>query len=211
MRSTTARPSPLSIVELDLLDLDCGSAPRSPGAPNRQGYAGNTYVVYFGDPPVRAGRCHGLEQKCLRQFQVDRGRLRPRGVVPPDLTGGVLAAAGYHDMGLLLGAIMPILAGVLTDDCPVGFLHGLADRWMALLARRGAHFGGTINSGDGASDVEPNVLWTDLTSSALHTILNGSEAVTPATLKRFVNGSAALILPPRRCGPLAEATLATRP
>lgn len=92
----------------------------------------------------------------------------------------------YHDMGLLLGAIMPILAGVPTVlTSPVGFLQRPA-RWIQLLARNGR----TISAGPNfAFELAVRKTSDDgmdgLDLAGVHTILNGSERVHPATLKRF--------------------------
>jgi acyl-CoA synthetase (AMP-forming)/AMP-acid ligase II len=132
------------------------------------------------------------------------------GVAPPDLTV-VSWLPLYHDMGLLLGIIMPILAGqptLLTS--PVGFLQRPA-RWMQLLARNGC----TISAGPNfAYDLAVRKTSDDdmagLDLGGVHTILNGSERVQPATLKRFADRFAAFNFDPRAIRPcygMAEATV----
>ncbi|MGO9507087.1 MAG: AMP-binding protein, partial [Mycobacterium sp.] len=137
------------------------------------------------------------------------------GVPPADLTV-VSWLPLYHDMGLLLGMIMPVLAGrptLLTS--PVGFLQRPA-RWMQLMARNGC----TISAGPNfAFEVavrktsDEDLAGLDL--GQVHTILNGSERVQPATLKRFIDRFARSNFPAKAMRPaygMAEATvyIATR-
>ncbi len=109
------------------------------------------------------------------------------GVAPSDLS--VLSWLPlYHDMGLMLGIIMPILVGIPTVlTSPVGFLQRPA-RWMQLLA----HNGCTISAGPNFAyelavrkTSDDDMAGLDL--GGVHTILNGSERVQPATLKRFAD------------------------
>lgn len=125
---------------------------------------------------------------------------REGGVAPPDIT--VMSWLPlYHDMGLLLGIIMPLLAGVPTLlTSPVGFLQRPA-RWMQLLARSGC----TISAGPNFAyelavrkTSDDDLAGLDL--GGVHTILNGSERVQPATLKRFADRFAPSTLTPGRCG-----------
>ncbi|BBX61131.1 hypothetical protein MSAS_03050 [Mycobacterium saskatchewanense] len=128
----------------------------------------------------------------------------------------VLSFVLHHDMGLLLGIIMPILAGVTTVlTSPVGFLQRPA-RWMQLLAREEP----TLSAGPNfAFEVvvrktsDADMAGLDLGS--VHSILNGSERVQPKTLQRFADRFAPFNFKPEALRPsygMAEATvyIATR-
>jgi acyl-CoA synthetase (AMP-forming)/AMP-acid ligase II len=132
------------------------------------------------------------------------------GVAPPGLTA-VSWLPLYHDMGLLLGILMPILAGVPTLlTSPVGFLQRPA-RWMHLMAQSDC----TISAGPNfAYDLAVRKTSDDdmagLDLGAVHTILNGSERVQPVTLKRFADRFAPFNFDPRALRPcygMAEATV----
>jgi acyl-CoA synthetase (AMP-forming)/AMP-acid ligase II len=133
------------------------------------------------------------------------------GGVPPPEISVVSWLPLYHDMGLLIGMIMPILAGqptVLTS--PVGFLQRPA-RWMQMLA----HNGCTISAGPNFAyelavrkTSDDDMAGLDL--GGVHTILNGSERVQPATLKRFADRFAPFNFDPGAIRPsygMAEATV----
>lgn len=178
-----------AIIEVDSLDLD--ARPRSSRPSRSAGDEGplTAYLQYTsGSTRTPAGVTVSNDnvfanfEQIMADFFVNEG-----GVPPSDLTV-VSWLPLYHDMGLLLGTIMPILAGrhtVLTS--PVAFLQRPA-RWMQLLAR----YGRTISAGPNFA-FEIAVRKTsdeDMTGSDLslvHSILNGSERVQPATLKRFAD------------------------
>lgn len=211
-----AGENPPAIIEVDLLDLD--SRPKS-SRPERIADEGarTSYLQYTsGSTRTPAGvtvsnaNVFANFEQIMADFFVNEG-----GVPPADLDV-VSWLPLYHDMGLLLGAIMPILAGrrtVLTS--PVAFLQRPA-RWPQLLAR----YGTTISAGPNfAFDIavrktsDEDLTGFDL--SGVHTVLNGSERVQPATLKRFADrfarfGFAAKALRPAYG--MAEATvyIATR-
>lgn len=177
-----------SIVELDLLDLDSRQRSRSPGArPTGRDTPETAYLQYTsGSTRTPAGVMVSNKNVFANFEQIVADFFAPEGgVVPPDLTV-VSWLPLYHDMGLLLGAIMPILAGVPTVlTSPVGFLQRPA-RWIQLLARNGR----TISAGPNfAFELAVRKTSDDdmdgLDLAGVHTILNGSERVHPATLKRF--------------------------
>lgn len=177
-----------SIVELDLLDLDSRQRSRSPGArPTGRDTPETAYLQYTsGSTRTPAGVMVSNKNVFANFEQIVADFFAPEGgVVPPDLAV-VSWLPLYHDMGLLLGAIMPILAGVPTVlTSPVGFLQRPA-RWIQLLARNGR----TISAGPNfAFELAVRKTSDDdmdgLDLAGVHTILNGSERVHPATLKRF--------------------------
>jgi fatty acid CoA ligase FadD28 len=206
-----------SIIELDLLDLDA--------RPNRAGSRGadpdpstTAYLQYTsGSTRTPAGVAvsnanvfENFKQVMADFFTVDGGV-----VLPPGLTAASWLPL-YHDMGLLLAAIFPILVGAPTVvTSPVGFLQRPA-RWMQLLARNGRAFSAGPNF---AFELAVRKTSSDdmagLDLGGVHTILNGSERVQPATLKRFVDRFAPFNLDPAVLRPgygMAEATvyIATR-
>ncbi|GAB7141817.1 fatty-acid--AMP ligase FAAL24/FadD24 [Mycobacterium riyadhense] len=212
---TSATPT---IVEVDLLDLDSRkmpSGPRSRAARNHQ--PDFLYLQYTsGSTRTPAGvmvsnrNVFANYEQITSDFFVARG-----GVAPPDLTV-VSWLPLYHDMGLLLGIIMPILAGLPTVlASPVGFLQRPA-RWLQLLGQHGC----TISAGPNfafelAVRKTSNEDMAGLDLGGVHSILNGSERVQPATLKRFADRFAPFNFRPEALRPsygMAEATvyIATR-
>jgi fatty acid CoA ligase FadD28 len=132
------------------------------------------------------------------------------GVAPPDTTV-VSWLPFYHDMGLHLGIIFPVLTGfrtVLTS--PVAFLQRPA-RWMQLLARNshalsaGPNFAFDLAARKTSDDDMAGLDLGDVLS-----ILDGSERVQPATLQRFTERFASFNLQSSVLRPsygMAEATL----
>ncbi len=202
-----------SIVEVDLLDLDSrqrSAGPRSRGA--GEDHSECIYLQYTSGSTRTPAGVMVSNKNVFTNFEQIMGDFfaLEGGVAPPDLTV-VSWLPLYHDMGLLLGIIMPILAGqptLLTS--PVGFLQRPA-RWMQLLARNGC----TISAGPNfAYDLAVRKTSDDdmagLDLGGVHTILNGSERVQPATLKRFADRFAAFNFDPRAIRPcygMAEATV----
>lgn len=117
----------------------------------------------------------------------------------------------FHDMGLALGIISPVLLGLHTVlTSPVAFLQRPA-RWMQLLASHSGGFSAAPNvafelAASKTSDGDLDGL--DL--GGVRGIINGAERVQPGTLKRFTERFAAFNLDPKVVRPsygLAEATL----
>lgn len=204
-----------ALVELDLLDLD--ARPR-PGGSRGVKDAPEIQYLQYTSGSTRAPAGVGITNKnvfanfaqMVADFFAGEG-----GVVPSDLTV-VSWLPLYHDMGLLLGAIMPILIGkptVLTS--PVGFLQRPA-RWIQLLARHGCTASGGPNFAFELAvrkTSDEDMVGLDL--SGAHSILDGSERVQPATLKRFADRFAPFNFPAKALRPaygMAEATvyIATR-
>ena len=196
-----------SIVEVDLLDGN----PRS-GSAVRGDLPSVAYLQYTsGSTRQPAGVM--ISHKNLRvnikqifsDYFVDYGK-----VAPPDTTT-VSWLPFFHDMGLIVGICIPILAGlhgVVTS--PPSFLQRPA-RWMHLLATNNKTWSAAPNfafdlAARKISDDDMDGL--DL-GNVLH-ILNGSERVQPATLKRFTERFARFNLHPEAVRPsygLAESTV----
>ena len=131
-------------------------------------------------------------------------------VAPPDTTI-VSWLPFYHDMGLIVGTCIPILAGlraVLTS--PTSFLQRPA-RWMQLLASNGRAWSAAPNFAfdlAARKTADDDMAGLDL-GDVLH-ILNGSERVQPATVKQFAERFARFNLQPKVVRPsygLAESTV----
>ncbi|ORV84706.1 acyl-CoA synthetase [Mycobacterium interjectum] len=202
-----------SIVEVDLLDLETRQRPAGPrpraGTPDGSDFI---YLQYTsGSTRTPAGVMVSSKNVFANFEQIMGDFFAPEGgVAPPDMTV-VSWLPLYHDMGLLLGIIMPILAGVPTLlSSPVGFLQRPA-RWMQMLA----HHGCTISAGPNFAyelavrkTSDADLAGLDL--GGVHTILNGSERVQPATLKRFADRFAPFNFDPKALRPsygMAEATV----
>jgi long-chain fatty acid adenylyltransferase FadD28 len=207
-----------SIVEVDLLDLDSRQRPTGPRA--RAGADDGPDFIYLqytsGSTRTPAGVMVNSKNVFANFEQIMADFFAPEGGVPPAGLAVMSWLPLYHDMGLLLGIIMPILAGVPTVlSSPVGFLQRPA-RWMHLMARNDC----TISAGPNFAyelavrkTSDDDMAGVDL--GRVHTILNGSERVQPATLKRFADRFAPFNFDPRAIRPcygMAEATvyMATR-
>lgn len=201
------------VVELDLLDLDSRQRPKGPrpraGAGEQPDFI---YLQYTSGSTRTPAGVMVTNKNVLANFEQLMGDLFELhgGVAPPGLTA-VTWLPLYHDMGLLLGIVLPILAGVPTVlTSPVGFLQRPA-RWLHLLARNGC----AISAGPNfAFDIavrktsDEDMAGFDL--GRVHGILNGSERVQPKTLRRFADRFAAFNFPPEALRPaygMAEATV----
>ncbi|MEY8016698.1 MULTISPECIES: AMP-binding protein [Mycobacterium] len=207
-----------SIVEVDRLDLD--SRPSGPRPGSRRAPAEHSETAYLqytsGSTRTPAGVTvsnknvfTNFEQIMADYFALDGG------VAPPGLTA-VSWLPFYHDLGLLLGIVMPILVGapsVLTS--PVAFLQRPA-RWLHLMAGDGPTFSGGPNFAfEVAARKTSDADMAGIDLGGVHTIQNGSERVQPKTLKQFADRFAPFNLNPAALRPsygMAEATvyIATR-
>jgi acyl-CoA synthetase (AMP-forming)/AMP-acid ligase II len=202
-----------SIVEVDLLDLDSRQRP----AERRSRVTGNDrpdflFLQYTsGSTRTPAGVMVSNANVFANFEQIMGDFFAAEGGVQPADTSVVSWLPLYHDMGLMLGILMPILAGVPTVlTSPVGFLQRPA-RWMQILA----HNGCTVSAGPNFAyelavrkTSDDDMAGLDL--GGVHTILNGSERVQPATLKRFADRFAPFNFDPGAIRPsygMAEATV----
>jgi fatty acid CoA ligase FadD28 len=207
-----------SIIEVDLLDLDLHH--RAAGPRVRAGANSHADLIYLqytsGSTRTPAGVMVSNKNVFANFEQMMADYFAHAGGIPPANVTVVSWLPLYHDMGLVLGIMMPILSGVpalLTS--PTGFLRRPA-RWMQLLGRHGC----TISAGPNfAYDLAASRTSDDdmagLDLGGVHTILNGAERVNPTTLKRFAERFAPFNFDPKALRPsygMAEATvyIATR-
>ena len=182
VKSQSAEPEP-SVIEVDLLDLD---APRGSGA-RREHYSETAYLQYTSGSTRQPAGAMVSNRNVLVNFQqlmsdyfTDYGR-----IAPPDTTV-VSWLPFYHDMGLIVGICIPILGGlhaVLTS--PTSFLQRPA-RWMQLLANNSHVFSAAPNFAfelAARKTSDDDMAGLDLRDVLV--IINGSERVQPATLRRF--------------------------
>jgi long-chain fatty acid adenylyltransferase FadD28 len=175
-------PAP-SIIEVDQLDAAQGQGRRvngngQPSIAYLQYTSGSTRTpagVMITNENIRAN----FEQICAAYFH-EYGNVRP-----PDTTF-VSWLPFYHDMGLFVGVIMPILTGrpgVLFS--PATFLQRPA-RWMQLLASSPHAFSAAPNFAFELAirrTTDDDMAGRDLGN--VLTILSGSERVQPPTVRRF--------------------------
>jgi len=197
-----------SIIEVDLLDLDSktGAAPRVDGS------ADTAYLQYTsGSTRTPVGVMVSYQNIMSNFEQINASFFGDHGGVAPPDTTVVSWLPFYHDMGLHLGIIFPVLTGfhtVLTS--PVSFLQRPA-RWMQLLASNShALSAGPNFAFDLAARKTSDRDMTGLDLGHVLSILSGAERVQPATLRRFAERFARCNLQDRVLRPsygMAEATL----
>ena len=197
-----------AIVEIDLLDGNSSSG-SSAGGDRRSSIAYLQYTSGSTRQPAGVMISHKNLRVNISQFVsnyfVEYGK-----VAPPDATM-VSWLPFYHDMGLILGVCLPILAGVCgVLTTPASFVQRPA-RWMQLLASNSKAWSAAPNF---AFDLaarktsDDDMAGLDL-GDVVH-ILNGRERVQPATLKRFAERFARFNLHAKVIRPsygLAESTL----
>jgi fatty acid CoA ligase FadD28 len=200
-------PAP-SLVEVDAVDLEARSGYR----PGRDTRADTAYLQYTSGSTRAPAGVEVTYRNLMANFEqmfadyfADTG-----GVSAPDTTF-VSWLPFYHDMGLLVGVCIPLLAGyhaVLTS--PVSFLARPA-RWLQLLANNPHTFSAGPNFAfevAARKTSDEDLAGIDL--SGVLGIINGSERVQPATLKRFTDRFAPYNFPATALRPsygMAEATV----
>lgn len=128
---------------------------------------------------------------------------------------GVTWLPFFHDMGLITALIAPMIGHYVTFMTPAAFVRR-PGRWIRELARKPGDTGGTISPapnfafdhaaarGVPRDDEEP------LDLSNVKAVLNGSEPISAATVRRFNEAFGPFGFPPQAIKPsygLAEATL----
>ncbi|TVS86231.1 AMP-binding protein [Mycobacterium helveticum] len=207
-----------SIIEVDQLDLDSRQSGPRPGTRGAGSDPSDTAYLQYTSGSTRTPAGVTVSNKNVfanfEQIMADYFVFEG-GVAPPDLSA-VSWLPFYHDLGLMLGIIMPILVGVPSVvTSPVAFLQRPA-RWMHMLAHPGRTFSGGPNFAfQVAMRKTSNEDMAGLDLGGVHTIQNGSERVQPKTLKQFADRFAPFNLDPAALRPsygMAEATvyIATR-
>lgn len=197
-----------SFIEVDLLDLDSKKA----SAARVENSTETVYLQYTSGSTRTPVGVMVTDKNVMANFgQINADFFGDHGGVAPPDTTVVSWLPFYHDMGLHLGIIFPVLTGfraVLAS--PVAFLQRPA-RWMQWLAGNshslsaGPNFAFELAARKTSDD---DLAGLDLGN--VLSILNGSERVQPATLQRFTERFAPFNLHDRVLRPsygMAEATL----
>src|SRR5271163_4339398 len=195
-----------AVIEVDLLDLD---SPRDL-APIRQISSGAAYLQYTsGSTRTPAGVVVSHKNVIANVTQAFSDYFGLDGEVPPGTVVSWLPL--YHDMGLILGVCIPVVAGrsaILLS--PMSFLRRPAC-WIQLLAKNYGSFSAAPNFAFELAvrrTSDEDMAGLDL--SGVLGIVSGSERIHVATVKRFAERFAPFGLSPTTLRPsygLAEATL----
>jgi long chain fatty acid CoA FadD26 len=194
---------PPAVIQVDALDLDA-PADFHPVSQTRTAllqYTSGSTRTPKGVVVSHKNVIANLDQVISDYFEEEGG------VPPPGLTM-VSWLPFYHDMGLLLGIVAPVIRGfpaVLMS--PVAFLQKPA-RWMQQLASNRSFSAAPNFAFELAAyrTSDDDMAGFDLAS--VHTILSGSERIHAATIRRFTERFAGFNLPANAVAPsygLAEA------
>jgi len=204
-RAQDGQPAPV-IIEVDLLDLD---SPRKLLSGPRVS-SGAAYLQYTsGSTRTPAGVIVSHKNVTANTVQAQYGYFTSPAQMPPVTVVSWLPP--YHDMGLLLGICLPVMSGrsaVLLS--PMSFLRRPAC-WMQLLAKTHRSFSAAPNFAFELAvrrTSDDDMAGLDL--GDVYGIVNGSERIHVATVKRFNERFARFNLSPAAIRPsygLAEATL----
>jgi fatty acid CoA ligase FadD28 len=174
---------PPSFIEVDQLDATHGHGRRV----NGNGHPSVAYLQYTsGSTRMPAGVMISNQNIRANYEQIAAGYFLEYGKVPPADTTFVSWLPFYHDMGLFVGVLMPILTGrpgVLFS--PATFLQRPA-RWMQLLASNPHAFTAAPNFAFELAvrrTSDEDMAGLDLGNVLC--ILSGSERVQPSTVRRF--------------------------
>ena len=196
------------MIEIDALDFD---SPRPPAA-NVGSLPKTAYLQYTsGSTRAPAGVVVTHKNVLVNLEQLMTDFFEDQGNFPPPDTTVVSWLPLYHDMGLVFGVFMPLLAGrpaVLMS--PVSFMQKPA-RWMQLLASSGGSFTAAPNFAfELAVQRTSDDDMAGLDLGDVRVIINGAERVHAATIRRFTERFSKFNLPDTALRPsygLAEATL----
>jgi long-chain fatty acid adenylyltransferase FadD28 len=202
------------VVEVDLVDLDSRDGSRSSGS---ELVADTAYLQYTSGSTRSPAGVMVTNRNLMANFeQIMSNYFAANGNVAPPDTTFVSWLPFYHDMGLLVGICVPLLAGLhAVVTSPVSFLARPA-RWMQLMATSRHAFSAAPNFAfELAARKTSDEDMAGLDLGEVQHILNGSERVQPVTLRRFAERFARWNLHDTALRPsygMAEATvyLATR-
>ncbi len=197
-----------AIVEIDSLDLD---SPRTKvaGAADLPGTAYLQYTSGSTRLPAGVMISHRNLQVNFEQLMLDFFE-HMHGFAPPETTL-VSWLPFYHDMGLVLGVVAPILGGFRAElTSPIAFLQRPV-RWIQALAGNSPAWSGAPNFAfDLTARKTTDADMAGLDLSGVLGIISGSERINPATLKRFTDRFAPFNFQDHMVRPsygLAEATV----
>jgi long-chain fatty acid adenylase/transferase FadD26 len=207
VQAQSGRRAP-AVIEIDALDLD--SAP--PAGANTRGHSAVALLQYTsGSTRAPAGVVVTHNNVFANLDQLMHDYLGERGKDAAPDTTVVSWLPFYHDMGLLLGVFAPLFAGWPTVVMsPTSFLVKPA-RWMQQLGRNICALSAAPNFAFELAvrrTSDHDMAGLDL--GDMLGIINGSERIHPATIRRFTERFARFNLPDTAVWPsygLAEATL----
>jgi fatty acid CoA ligase FadD28 len=174
----------LSVIELDLLDLDTTQGGRRG---NGNADPGAAYLQYTSGSTRQPAGVMISNKNILANFeQMGAAYFAEWGNVPPPETTLVSWLPFYHDLGLYLGVLYPILAGLpAVVFSPASFLQRPA-RWTQLLASESRALSAAPNFAfDLAARRTTDEDMAGLDLGNVLGIFSGSERVQPATVRRF--------------------------
>jgi long-chain fatty acid adenylase/transferase FadD26 len=194
-----------AVIGVDALDLDTPADFRPPEMSQTK-----TALLQYTSGSTRAPAAVMVTHRNViaNLDQVIADYFEDNGKVPPPGLTMVSWLPFYHDMGLLLGVLAPILRGfpaVLTG--PMAFLQKPA-RWLQMLAGNRSFSAAPNFAFELAARRTSDEDMAGLDLGNVHTILSGAERVHAATLRRFTERFSRYNLPPTALKPsygLAEA------
>ncbi len=207
IRSQGSQSAP-AVVAVDLLDLDSRERYDASG----DSYSDIAFLQYTsGSTRTPAGVMVSNKNLMTNFGQLMADLFADDGNLPPPDTTIVSWLPFYHDMGLMVGIFVPVLAGLhAVLMSPMAFLQRPA-RWMQLLASNRHAFSSAPNFAfEIAAKKTSDDDMAGLDLGEVRGIGSGSERINPATIKRFTERFARFNLRDTALRPgygLAEATV----
>jgi long chain fatty acid CoA FadD26 len=198
--------SPPAVIEIDTLDLYTPPSLHSTDTPQTK-----TALLQYTSGSTRVPAAVVVTHKnvIVNAEQVQSDYFEDCGKVAPPDTTFVSWLPFYHDMGMLLGITGPmIMGGRAVVMSPTAFLQKPA-RWMQLLAGNSGPFSAAPNFAfDLAARRTSDDDMSGLDLGHVRVVLNGSERIHAATIRRFTERFSRFNFPERALRPsygLAEA------